>query len=71
MNSKTRPNKKTAIDLTGPDGNAHALLAIGKNAARALNLDWTMIGKEMVAGDYEHLVKTFKKYFGHLYSVKR
>jgi hypothetical protein len=39
--------------------------------ARQLNLDATQIREEMMAGDYEHLVAIFDKYFGDYVILER
>jgi hypothetical protein len=39
--------------------------------ARQLNLDATQIREEMMAGDYEHLVAVFDKYFGDYVVLER
>jgi hypothetical protein len=59
------------IDLTGPDGNAYALMAYATRFARQLDLDSTQIREEMMAGDYEHLVSVFDKYFGDYVVLER
>jgi hypothetical protein len=59
------------IDLTGPDGNAYALMGYATRFARQLNLDATQIREEMMAGDYEHLVAIFDKYFGDYVTLER
>jgi hypothetical protein len=59
------------IDLTGPDGNAYALMGFATRFARQLNLDATQIREEMMAGDYEHLVAVFDKYFGDYVTLER
>jgi hypothetical protein len=59
------------IDLTGPDGNAYALMGYATRFARQLNLDATQIREEMMAGDYEHLVAVFDKYFGDYVTLER
>jgi hypothetical protein len=59
------------IDLTGPDGNAYALMSYATRFARQLNLDATQIREEMMAGDYEHLVAIFDKYFGDYVILER
>lgn len=56
--------KQLEIDLTGPDGNAFALIGIARNLARQLTLDADMITKEMMLGDYEDLLATMEHYFG-------
>ena len=59
------------IDLTGPDGNAFVLIGKAGNLARQLGLDSNAIQTEMMNGDYEHLVNTFDKHFGHLVTLYR
>jgi len=59
------------IDLTGPDGNAFALLGIAANLAQQLYLDKKTIQSEMMSGDYEHLVSTFDKHFGEFVTLYR
>ena len=52
------------IDLTGPDGNAFALMGYASRLARQLGLDAKQIVAEMRSGDYENLVNVFDSYFG-------
>jgi hypothetical protein len=59
------------IDLTGPDGNAFMLIGRAINLAKQLGLDGKVIQSEMMNGDYEHLVNTFDKHFGHLVTLYR
>jgi hypothetical protein len=59
------------IDLTGPDGNAFMLIGRAINLAKQLGLDGKAIQTEMMNGDYEHLVNTFDKHFGHLVTLYR
>lgn len=59
------------IDLTGPDGNAFALLGYAKSLAKQLDLDFKPIKDEMVSGDYENLVSVFDKYFGEFVTLYR
>mgnify|MGYP003654086176 CR=1 FL=1 len=57
------------IDLSGPDGNAFALIGIAGNLAKQLDLDKKKIQSEMMAGDYENLIKVFDKYFGEFVTL--
>ena len=57
--------KKMKIDLSSPLGNAFYLLADAKECAELLDLDWESIHTEMISGDYDYLVNTYIKYFGH------
>ena len=59
------------IDLTGPNGNAFYLLGTASNLAKQLGLDSKEIQNEMMKGDYEHLVNTFDKHFGHFVTLYR
>jgi hypothetical protein len=59
------------IDLTGPDGNAFVLIGTAGSLARQLGLDGKAIREEMMKGDYEHLVNTFDKHFGHFVTLYR
>ena len=52
------------VDLTGPDGNAFALLGMAKRWARDLQLDYKSIQDEATAGNYEHLLSVMDKHFG-------
>ena len=60
-----------SIDLTGPDGNAFVLIGTAAKLARQLGLDGKAIQAEMMKGDYEHLVNTFDKHFGHFVTLYR
>ena len=61
------------IDLTGPDGNAFALMAYAKRFAT--QLEWKDKGaaliNEMMEGDYEHLLKVFDNAFGDFVILER
>jgi len=70
IRSKT-PQSEIVIDLTGPDGNAYALLAYAKRFAQQLGLDFNQIRNEMTSGDYENLVQVFDDNFGHFVILER
>lgn len=61
----------TIIDLTGPDGNAYALMGYATNFAKQLGLDHRLIVQEMRSGDYENLLKVFDTYFGDFVILER
>jgi hypothetical protein len=68
---KGRPGK-IVVDLTGPDGNAFALMGIMKNIL--LNCCYTReeinnIQEEMVAGNYEQLVEIFEREVGEYVDI--
>lgn len=65
--------KKQVIDLSGPEGNAFYLLGIvrqtfRRSGAAELGED---ICKEMMNGDYDHLVDTFELYLGDHFELVR
>ena len=59
----------TQIDITGPDGNAFSLIGYAKNFAKQLDMDGNAITKEMMAGDYDHLLDIFEKHFGSVVEI--
>ena len=72
MIRKKQPRKgPIVIDLTGPDGNAYALMAYAKRFATQLGYDHKMIIGKMTSGDYEHLLKVFDSYFGKFVILER
>ena len=62
---------KPVIDLTGPEGNAFALMGYAKRYAKELNLDGASIIEEMTSGDYENLLTVFDKHFGEYVILER
>jgi len=63
--------REFVIDLTGPEGNAFALIAHAGGLAKQLGFDSEEIIKEMKSGDYENLVQVFDKYFGDYVILER
>ena len=63
--------KELVIDLTGPDGNAFALMGTAVNLAKQLGKDGKAIREEMMAGDYEHLLSVFDREFGDYVILER
>jgi hypothetical protein len=59
------------IDITGPQGNAYFLLGTAKNLAKKLGLNGNEITKEMMSGDYEHLLEVFDENFGMFVTLYR
>lgn len=59
------------IDLSGPDGNAFVMIGYAGKLAKQLNLDGKKIQAEMMAGDYENLIKVFDGYFGEFVTLYR
>ena len=64
MITSKKPSTKIEIDLTGPQGNAFALLGTARNLALQLDLDWNYVHEEMTSSDYENLIQVFEHYFG-------
>lgn len=70
---RTKKERKgpVVIDLTGPDGNAYALLGMAKGWAKELGLDWETIKTDATSGDYEHLLKVLDGAFGEYVIFER
>lgn len=66
--TKTGP---VEIDLTGPDGNAFALIGYARRLADQLGLDKNKIQAEMMSGNYENLINVFEKNFGEFVVLYR
>ena len=71
MIREKQPQSEIVIDLTGPDGNAFALMAYAKRFAKQLGLDGSKIINEMTEGDYENLLQVFDGYFGDFVILER
>jgi len=59
------------IDLTGPDGNAFALLAYAKKFSKDLDKPYDQLLKQMQSGDYENLIRVFDDAFGDFVILER
>ena len=68
MIREKRESNFTVIDLTGPDGNAFALMAYARRFGKQLELDWKSIIEEMKSGDYENLIKVIALTVFHIRS---
>ena len=68
---KKRRKKELVIDITGPDGNAYALMAYAERFASQLGLDSEKIIKEMMSSDYENLLQVFDSNFGSFVILER
>ena len=71
IRNKIENNGPLVIDLTGPDGNAFALMGYAKRFARQLKFDDKKIINEMMSGSYEELLETFDRYFGDYVILER
>jgi len=69
-----REDRGIEIDLTGPEGNAHVLIAKAMNFCRQLGYDddhTERIIDEMKLTDYEGLLYTFDREFGSFVTLWR
>lgn len=69
---KDMPIHRVVIDLTGPGGNAFALLGVARSFGRQLKWDSqkiTEVTKEMMNGDYDNLVSVFDREFGQFVTL--
>jgi hypothetical protein len=57
------------VDLTGPDGNAFALISLANKLSKKFNIKSPV--DEMQKGDYEHLLEVFEKNFGDFVILER
>ena len=69
IRSKKAKTGPIVIDLTGPDGNAYALMGLADRLAKQLGFKSPT--KEMMEGDYEHLLEVFDKNFGDFVILER
>jgi len=65
------PDRGIEIDLTGPDGNAFALMGYASRLAKQLGLDSASIINDMKSDDYDHLLEVFDKNFGDYVTLYR
>jgi len=70
---KSKENKKVGIeiDLTGPDGNAFAILGLAKRLCREFDIPFKPLMDKMTSGDYENLIKVFDDKFGSFVTMYR
>lgn len=71
IREKQKQTGPIVIDLTGPDGNAFALMGYANRFAKQLGLDSKAITSEMMGGDYENLLEVFDKNFGDFVILER
>ncbi len=70
---RQHPNQ-IIIDLTGPDGNAFALMGYAKRFAKQLGYskeDQDQLLELMTSGDYENLLEVFDDHFGSFVILER
>jgi len=69
-----QPKSEIVLDLTGPDGNAFALMGYATRFAKDLDYSKQKIEdlmKKMQSGDYENLLKVFDDEFGEFVILER
>jgi hypothetical protein len=71
MIRKKQPQTEIVIDLTGPDGNAFALMGYARRLARQIGIDPKPIIEEMMSGNYENLLEVFDRNFGDFVILER
>ena len=77
IKEKTKQMRRPVIDLTGPEGNAFALLGFAQKFQKDIKrvdsdfVSFDIIKKEMLSGDYENLIQVFDKYFGNYVDLER
>jgi hypothetical protein len=71
IRKKQEQTGPVVIDLTGPDGNAFALMGYANRFAKQLGLDGKAITAEMMSGDYENLIEVFDRNFGDFVILER
>jgi hypothetical protein len=71
IKSKSEYDVERVIDLTGPDGNAFALMGYATRYGSQMGLDVPALMTEMRSGDYENLVAVFDREFGLIFTLLR
>ena len=74
IRSKQEQTGPVIIDLTGPDGNAFALIGYANRFAKQLGYTPQQRGDlttEMMGGNYENLLEVFDKNFGDFVILER
>jgi len=74
IRKKQQKTGSVVIDLSGPDVNAFALIAMANNFAKQLEYSPDKRGKlntELISGDYENLLQVFDNHFGSFVILER
>ncbi len=69
-----KPPSKIEIDLSGPEGNAFFLMKYAETLGKKLGYSperITAIRKVMMMSNYDGLVDTFDRQFGHIVTIWR
>lgn len=60
---------KLTIDLSGPQGNAFALIGLAQDLGKKSDYtkqEITALREDMMSGNYDHLLQVFDQHFGDL-----
>lgn len=71
---RKKKDRPIVIDLTGPQGNAFALLGAAARFGRQLgysNEELESMLDDMKSSDYEHLIEVFDNHFGSVVILER
>lgn len=71
MTIKKKSYCRPEIDISGPAGNAYALMGEAQKLAKFFGKDGNKIVEDMMSGDYEHLLKVFDREFGEYVDLVR
>jgi hypothetical protein len=71
IKSRSEKSSRIEIDLLGAEGNAYYLLGLASQLSKKLDYDAPKIKSEMMASDYENLIKVFDSYFGDYVTLYR
>jgi hypothetical protein len=71
IKQKQTQNNGIEIDLTGPDGNAFAILGLAKRLCKEFDIPSKPLMDKMTSGDYENLIKVFDDKFGSFVTLYR
>lgn len=71
MTIKSKNNHKPFIDVSGPGGNAYAIIGCAVYWAKKMGKDHDSIVERMMAGDYENLLSVFDSEFGEFIDIFR
>lgn len=71
IREKQQRSGPIVVDLTGPDGNAFALMGLASRLAKQLGFDSEIIINDMKSGDYENLLEVIDGNFGDYVILER
>lgn len=71
IKEKNETGKKRIIDLSGPEGNAFALIGTANRWGTQMGVNLKKMNDELTSGDYENLIQVFDKYFGKICDLER